>query len=333
MNSLFKLLNHRFAYHIYFWGLLLTAFIFIGSSTKGLNYRLQMSFAFLFPWMLATYIHFYIHTQLFSKRKYYIYIASVILIIVLFGYLSELSVNKILSDSNFDRSGYVDVILILSVTTGLRYFRRGINQQYRMQEMEANQLNAELNLLKSQINPHFLFNTLNNLFSIAQKNDDNETANGLLKLSNLMRYMIYESNVDLVSLEKEINYIENFIELQRLRFDNQEFLKVDLQISGNLKSIFICPMILIPFIENAFKHGISVENHNSIDISLAVENKTLNLKVKNSITNLKNGIGKKNSGIGHNNVTRRLNLVYPNRHILTINSDNEFFDVDLKIEL
>lgn len=292
-----------------------------------------MSFAFIFPWMLASYSHFYIHTRFFNKRKYLIYSGLIILIILLFGYLSELSVNKILYESVFERSGYTDVLIILTITTSLRYFRRGINQQYMMQEMEAKQLKAELNLLKSQVNPHFLFNTLNNLFSIAQKNNDNETANGLLKLSQLMRYMIYESNVELVSLEKEITYIRNFIELQKLRFENQDLLKVNLQITDNFKSIFICPMILIPFIENAFKHGLSVDSHNYIDISLTIDNRMLNLIVKNPIGNLNSRNDKRNSGIGLDNVKRRLNLVYPKRHNLIINSDDHFFFVDLKIEL
>jgi len=333
MNSIIRILNHRYAYHIYFWSLLYTVFIFFGSGNQSIYYGIRMSFAFIFPWMIATYVHFYLHTQFFNKRKYLIYILLIIPLILLFGYLSELSVDKIIFESEYDRSGYTDVTIILVFTTGLRYFRRGINQQYRMQEMEANQLKAELNLLKSQVNPHFLFNTLNNLFSVAQKNNDNETADGLLKLSRLMRYMIYESNAELVSLEKEITYIKNYIELQKLRFDNQELLKVNLQITDNFKSTFICPMILIPFIENAFKHGLSTEEHNKIDIALGIENKTLNLKVKNTISNLKNGTDKKNSGIGLDNVKRRLNLVYPNRHDLTINSDNEFFYVDLKIEL
>lgn len=333
MNSLLRILTHRFAYHIYLWSLLFAVFIYFGSSNSELLYGVRMSIAFIIPWMLACYTHFYVHTRFFQKRKYLIYFALVLVIVLLFGFLSEQAVNIILNEKLFERSGYTDVVIILLVTTGLRYFKRGINQQYKMQEMEAKQLKAELNLLKSQVNPHFLFNTLNNLFSIAQKNNDNETADGLLKLSQLMRYMIYESNVELVSLEKEITYIKNFIELQRLRFDNQELLKVNLQITSNYKSIFICPMILIPFIENAFKHGLSVEDHNSIDISLSVENKTLQLNVRNSISNLKNGTDKKNSGIGLDNVKRRLNLVYPNRHTLSINSDKEFFNVDLKIEL
>lgn len=333
MNTLFKIITHRIAYHIYFWSLLYFAFLFTGLRDENLNFGLRLSIAFIFPWMIATYTHFYIHTKFFNKRKYLIYFALVLPIIILFGYLSELSVDKILYEKVFDRSGYTDIIIILAVTTGLRYFHRGINQQYNMQEMEAKQLKAELNLLKSQVNPHFLFNTLNNLFSIAQKNNDNETADGLLKLSQLMRYMIYESNVELVSLEKEITYIKNYIELQKLRFDNQDLLQVNLQITDSFKSKFICPMILIPFIENAFKHGLSVEDHNLIDISLGIENKVLNLIVKNSISNLKNGTDKKNSGIGLENVKRRLNLVYPNRHTLEIKSDNEFFNVDLKIEL
>lgn len=174
--------------------------------------------------------------------------------------------------------------IVLMVTTGLRYFRRGINQQYRMREMEAKQLKSELNLLKSQINLHFLFNTLNNLFSAAQKNNDLETADGLLRLSHLMRYMIYESNVELVSLGKEIDYIRNYIVLKMLSLDKQEVLKVSLPATDQFKSVFISPMIFIPFIENAFKHGLNSQEQNSIEIFLTIENKILNLKVKNSVS-------------------------------------------------
>ena len=333
MNSIFKILSHRYAYHVYFWGLLGVVFVFWGSDKQGLGYGVRMSLAFIIPWILATYTHFYIHTLFFKKRKYLIYFALIIPVIAAFGYLSEVSVNNILYENVFERSGYIDVTLILTITTGLRYFRRGINQQYILQEMEAKQLNAELNLLKSQVNPHFLFNTLNNLFSIAQKNEDHTTADGLMKLSQLMRYMIYDSNVELVSLEKEITYIRNFIELQRLRFDNQDLLKVDFQITDNFKSTFICPIILIPFIENAFKHGLSTEEHNKIDIAIGIENKILNLKVKNTINTIKTGTNGKNSGIGLDNVKRRLKIIYPDRHDLTISSDSEYFYVDLKIEL
>lgn len=332
MNKIFSVLNHRFAYHIYLWGLLFVGFLFWGSNDNGLIGSLKMSFAFLFPWIIATYTHFFIHTQLFLKRRYLFYGLAAVALILFFGYLSELAVNTILHEKHYERSGYTDVIIILAITTGLRYFRRGISQQYRMQEMEARQLKSELNLLKSQVNPHFLFNTLNNLFSIAQKNNDDETADGLLKLSQLMRYMIYESNVDLVSLEKEITYIRNYIDLQKLRFENQELLKIKFQTTDNLKSTFICPMMLIPFIENAFKHGLSTESQNLIDISLSIENKVLNLIVKNTVSN-RNLTDKKNSGIGLENVKRRLNLVYPNKHKLTIDSDNDFFRVNLIIEL
>jgi len=333
MNRFFSVLNHRIAYHIYLWGLLFAVFLFFGSKDDRLVEGLEMSFAFIFPWIIAAYIHFFIHTQLFLKRKYLFYGILVVFLILISGYFSELTVNTLLYEKHYERSGYTDVIIILVITTGLRYFRRGINQQYRMQEMEARQLKAELNLLKSQVNPHFLFNTLNNLFSIAQKNSDDETATGLLKLSQLMRYMIYESNVDLVSLEKEISYIRNYIDLQKLRFENQDLLKLNLQIADNFRSIFICPMILIPFIENAFKHGLSVEDHNFIDISINTDNRTLKMTVKNSISNLSNSTSKKNSGIGLENVKKRLNLVYPNRHNLFIHSDEQFFYVDLKIEL
>ena len=334
MNSIFKILNNRYAYHIYFWLLLYVVFVIWGSEiNKSVNYGFRMSFAFVFPWMLAAYTHFYLLTRFFSKRKYLIYFSLLIPIIAAFGFLSELAVDKILFENQFERSGYTDVAIVLVVTTGLRYFRRGINQQYRMQEMEAKQLKSELNLLKSQINPHFLFNTLNNLFSAAQKNNDLETADGLLRLSHLMRYMIYESNAELVSLEKEIDYIRNYIDLKKLSLEKQEILQVRLPITDQFKSLFISPMILIPFIENAFKHGLNSQERNSIEIFLGIEEKILNLNVKNSFSHLKEHSNKETSGTGLENVKRRLLLVYPGRHSLAITSDNAFFYVDLKIEL
>ncbi len=292
-----------------------------------------MSFAFILPWMIATYAHFFLHTRFFNRRQYYIYILLIIPLVIICGFLSELSVDKIMYESEYERSGYFDIIIVIAFTTGLRYFRRGVNQQYRLQEMEAKQLKAELSLLKSQVNPHFLFNTLNNLFSIAQKNDDEETAQGLIKLSQLMRYMIYESNAEFVSLEKEINYIEDYIELQKIRVNSQEFPKIKLDITGTYKAIFISPMILIPFIENAFKYGMSAEDQNLIDIFLGIEGGILKLRVKNTISNFTNESDNMNSGIGLNNVKRRLELIYPARHILSIQSDRTLFEVDLRIEI
>ena len=118
-----------------------------------------------------------------------------------------------------------------------------------------------------------------------------------------------------------------------LSLDKQEILKVSLPLTDQFKSLFISPMILIPFIENAFKHGLNTEERNSIEIFLGIENKILNLKVKNSFSHLKEQSNKKTPGIGLENAKRRLLLVYPGRHSLAINSDNAFFNVDLKIEL
>ncbi len=204
-----------------------------------------------------------------------------------------------------------------------------------MQEMESKQLKAELSLLKSQINPHFLFNTLNNLYSIAKKYGDSEAAEGLLKLSQLMRYMIYDSNAELVSLEKEIEYIEDYVELQRLRVNQHEFPKIHLETTGDFRSNFISPMMLIPFIENAFKHGSGGKDRNLIDIQIRLEKKVLKLKVMNPMGDNHNttGSNKIGSGIGLENVSRRLNLIYPDRHSLSIKSDNDCFRIELIIDL
>lgn len=333
MNYIFKVLNHRVAYHLYFWAALFGAFMFF-SSVPGKPFSgLRIGFAFLFPWMIATYCHFYIHSAYFLKRKYLIYFGLLVLLIALFGYFSEIFVDSMLPEKKYERSGYTDVAIIVIITTGISYFRKGINQQYKMQELEARHIKSELNLLKSQVNPHFLFNTLNNLFSVAQKNNDMETANGLLKLSQLMRYMIYESNAEFVKVEKEFNYIKDYVELQKLRFEDSGLIKIDLHVSINHEVAFISPMILIPFVENAFKHGIGAGHQNQINIKLACENKTLFLKVENTFCHIEKALENKSSGFGLENVKRRLKLVYPNQHKLLISSDEGFFKVDLEISL
>lgn len=182
-------------------------------------------------------------------------------------------------------------------------------------DLEQEKLRAELTALKHQINPHFLFNVLNSLYGLAFRNDDEPTAEGIAKLSLLMRYMLYESNDTEVLLEKEIEYLENYISLQKLRLDGHT--ELIFEVKGSVVGKSIVPMLLIPFVENAFKFGISTVRKSFVHIYLVISDHELTFETQNSIhevnTPVEDGIG----GIGLENVRKRLELLYPGKYTLT----------------
>ena len=193
--------------------------------------------------------------------------------------------------------------------------------------LENEKLNAELAFLKSQINPHFLFNTLNNIYSLAYQQSD-QTPAAILKLSEIMRYMLYESNEDMVDLSKEIRYLENYIELQRLRFKDHAY--VSLNICGEAQNQKIMPLVLISFVENAFKHGVATDEKNPIEISICIEPERLKFKLSNKVSKLnKDEVG----GIGLINVQRRLDLFYKNRYKLDISNHSDIYTSELVLDL
>ncbi|NNE76041.1 MAG: histidine kinase [Pricia sp.] len=204
------------------------------------------------------------------------------------------------------------------------------NEKLRSQ-IAAEKVTTELNYLKAQINPHFLFNTLNNLFSISQKYKVDELSRGINELSNLMRYMLYESNADFVALKKEVKYIEDFIQIQQLRHDEEDELIINFEKKGDFEKAVIAPMILLPFVENAFKHGFSLNESSVINLSLETSESGFFFKVKNKAFQ-HHKFTDKTSGIGLENVTRRLNLIYPKKHSLSMFRDNDNFIVELTIQ-
>jgi two-component system, LytTR family, sensor kinase len=144
------------------------------------------------------------------------------------------------------------LVFFMGFTTAIRYAKAGIRQRMQLQEITAKQLQTELALLKAQINPHFLFNTLNNLYAMALRQEDPSTAQGIAKLSHLMRYVIYDSDVDRIELGREVEQIRSFIELQKLRFAEEDRIRIDFDTGGELEKCVIAPMLLLPFVENAF---------------------------------------------------------------------------------
>ena len=203
-----------------------------------------------------------------------------------------------------------------------------IENKKRLRELEKEKLAAELKALKSQINPHFLFNSLNNLYSLAM-DSDKRTPSFLLKLAQSMRYMLYESNEALVTLEKEIDYLNNYLELQQLRLENA---KIHLYIKGNAKNKKIAPLLFIPFVENAFKHGLKGDTENVfVNIQLDIREEEVIFQIKNNKGELDPFLKEEHRGIGLTNVKKRLDLLYPEQHQLAIKEDEKTFDVLLKI--
>jgi hypothetical protein len=227
---------------------------------------------------------------------------------------------------SFTRTIFLALFLLL--TGGMiRLAYSFIKSQNEKKSLENLNLNAEVNFLKSQINPHFLFNTLNSIYSQAHNKSDH-TEYSILKLSELLRYVLYESGEEKVPLEKDIQYINNYIDLQRIRLSSK--VKLCYQVNGRLDGNTMAPLMLITFIENAFKHGISYTQASVIHIDITVFEKTLTLNVSNPV--VKSDIFTQ-GGLGLKNVTRRLELLYPGKHLLTISQTDNQYLVNLKLDL
>jgi sensor histidine kinase YesM len=221
---------------------------------------------------------------------------------------------------------YLSITLFVSL---LRFAVDWLDLQTTRKEIEKEKLTAELNFLKAQVNPHFLFNTLNNLYYLAYSKSEN-TTEVIEKLSLMMRYMIYDSNYPKVQLSKEIDYMKNYISLEKMRLSE----KVDIQftVEGDSDSIRITPLILLTFLENAFKHGVTNTSKESwIKACLKFTPKELHFKVANSKPPASKAEEK--SGIGLQNVKRRLELSYPGKHRLEMSESAQEYSVQLDLTL
>ncbi|RAJ08521.1 histidine kinase [Chitinophaga skermanii] len=200
------------------------------------------------------------------------------------------------------------------------------NEKVKEQLVNA-QLKAELSFLKTQINPHFLFNTLNNIYTLAYQKSD-KTPDAIMHLSELMRYMLHDSNEERVVLHQELHFIEQLIHLQSLRVNGD--MQLQFRQSGDLYKHRIAPLLLISFVENAFKHGVVNDPANPMVIDLQVQDHQLHFSTTNKIHHgYKDAVG----GIGLANVQRRLDLLYPNKHTLTITQDDNYYHTQLQINL
>ncbi len=219
-------------------------------------------------------------------------------------------------------------LLILIISGGIKIINEWFRTERRNEVIKREKATTELALLKSQVNPHFLFNTLNNIYSLAVVNSP-ETAGSVMKLSAIMRYVLDDAKSNEVPLEKEILFLENYIALQSARLTDKASVNF-VHDMGNSNKL-IAPLLLIAFVENAFKYGVSTHIPSEIMINMHENNGQLTFLVKNKILNNNNSMS--NTGIGLRNAKRRLELLYPDKHTLRILDDGHTFEVHLTIEL
>ncbi|WP_323027819.1 sensor histidine kinase [Gelidibacter japonicus] len=235
---------------------------------------------------------------------------------------------------NYTVDMMIGELYVITFVTAIKVTLDFLKEQKRVADLEKDQLETELLFLKSQISPHFFFNTLNNIHSLALEKS-NKTSKIILRLSELMRYLLYETKSKRQSLEKEIICIQNYLDLEKIRHDDQ--LEINMSISGDMEDKEIAPILLLTFVENAFKHGVSKNiGVIKVDIDFTIEEDFLYFTITNplpAVSEFKNEINH-SSGIGLENVKKRLNLGYNKDDFeLTIKDDQHLFEVNLKIKV
>ncbi len=228
----------------------------------------------------------------------------------------------------FEMTAIVNVTALAAAIKLLQFWND--NEQSR-RDLSQEKIEAELKLLKSQIHPHFLFNTLNNLYALALEKSD-KAPDIVIKLSSLLNYMLYECNVERVPLEKELAYIRDYVSLEKIRYG--EILDLSFEISGSTDDYQIAPLVLIPFVENSFKHGASQESFKPyVHLNIWIRDGKFTLKLENSVAKERSSDrADYTSGIGLRNVKRRLDIIYKDRYELTITEDESYLVV-LSLEL
>lgn len=287
------------------------------------------------------YLNYYILLpKLFLPNRFLLYYGGIFLMLILVCVINLVfaGIMDMVYDHVRNRPGVwrrlsfpvFPALFMFAISTAIKLTNEWFRNEKEKKEMENEKLTSELAFLKSQVNPHFLFNILNNICSLARKKSD-DTENAIIKLSQIMRYMLYDSKDEKVSLEKEVDYLKNYIELQQIRLSGA--VSIDFVIDGDPGMKMIEPLLLIPFVENAFKHGISYVGDSKILIRLEVREHTLTFRVENRIARKVGGEIQTDSGIGLKNVLRRLDLLYPDKHDLITEDDGTDYKSFLKLVL
>ena len=224
----------------------------------------------------------------------------------------------------------LDLVYVASLVVVVKMIQRFFRQERMNERLKAEKIGSELQMLKNQLQPHFLLNTLNNIYGLVL-DGDKKAGDALIQLSNIINYMLYDCNVDRTELQKEIDLLKNYLELEKIRYG--ERLDLSLEVEGDMADHQIAPLLLIPFVENSFKHGVSQSQGKSwVRILIQINGNQFSFQIENSTASTTESTPTLKSGIGLENVGKRLRLIYPGAHQLDI-GPGETFLVNLKIDL
>lgn len=346
----FKYEDNIVQYHILFW-LIYFAFNTVrwGNYFDDYAYSIQSNLVeFPLHMVLAYFTLYYLMPRLLPKRAP-VFIVSVLVctlaitllrIVITYEFVTtevfkESGREEDLFGFNYIAAAFIGELYVLGVVSAIKIGIDYIKFRNKASSLQKTQLQTELAYLKSQIQPHFFFNTLNNLYSLTLDKSD-KAPETVLKLADLMSYVIYDSAKSVVLLEDEIKHIRTYVDLERLRYGDRLHMKIGVE--GEIENIKVPPLLFIPYIENAFKHGGSTRDQViPIEICFKAEGKMLSFKCKNNISQdeevHKKLLEKSHHGIGLKNTERRLNLRYSNEYELNVSDENGIFEVELKIPI
>jgi len=336
-------LTKRRVYHTLFWTFLLILLIIIESKTSNHSFGFVLGNELITVGFYAILVYFnlwYLIPNYLNKEKFLTYIGllilSVMIVMPLKAIIFYFKFYNLPGEQVYVIEGLNWSLLPLMFVTGCSTIVKIISDWMRQlrekQELVTQNMQSELRFLKSQINPHFLFNTLNNLYALTLKKSD-KAPDIVLKLSEMMRYMLYECNEKRVPLKKEVNYIKNYLDLEALR--QGKSVRIDFEVNGTVSDQKVAPLMFIPFLENCFKHGV---NHSLTSGFVNIRLDVLPSKVHFFIENSKPETmptpdRRKSGGIGLVNVKRRLNLLYPEQYELEIHNNPKTYAVEMSLEL
>ncbi len=340
--KLVEFFTRRVVYHGLFWLVLLVLLILIEDTHRGFLFTFSNEMINILFYAALVYFNLlYLIPNYLSKNKFLIYAGLLILATIIitplkmivfyfkFSGLPGLQSQLIINQYNYFIANFV----IAATSTVVKIITDWVRTMREKQELETRTMQTELRFLKSQINPHFLFNTLNSLYALTLKKSD-KAPEIVIKLSEMMRYMLYECNEKRVALSNEIHYIRNYLDLEKLRHGD----KVDIQfeLSGHVSDQMIAPLMFIPFIENSFKHGLTNQiSKGYVQIKMMVEGQKIDFYIENSKPDAlpHQNHHRRSGGIGLVNVRRRLDILYPGNYELTVHDNPKSYAVNLHIDL
>lgn len=342
IDRIASLLSRRPVYHVMGWTAFLLLLIAAQMRTTDMGFARSLineSINIAFYIVLVYFNLNYLFSNYLRKGHYLLYLGLLILAAAILTPLKLLLKYLLLglpSESLLDNLSvyFFSTFLVAGLSTVAKMMTDWFRQNRESQELVNQTMQSELRFLKSQINPHFLFNTLNSLYALTLKKSDN-APDIVIKLSEMMRYMLYECNERRVPLSKEISYIRNYLDLEKLR--QQKNVQIDFKVAGNVSNQQIAPLMFMNFLENSFKHGLNTGIHNGfVNILMEVKDNEVNFHIENSKGSIMPSTpdsARPSGGIGLVNARRRLELIYPNNYNLNVKETPNTYTVELKLEL